>query len=310
LLADSPVTADNGDIVLQICSDSIYVAEHVVRRVEHHLADVLRISWVVNGHQRHTSRSGRVNRAEGRALIGFLDGTANLDPAHDPDADRLVFVDPDPAVISQYPPQVPPVQPGQPNPYGGPQPPQFPADLRVPPMVEPSWTRRGSYMVVRASTIAMPAWDQTPLGQQERTIGRWKVSGNALDGADDVHVPISEPSFAADPEGATTPLAAHIRKANPRGPGDADRRIFRRGYPLIAATPDGAQRGLVFICFGRTITTQFEFVTRAWTTNPNFPRPGAGLDTLRAFEQVLFGGYFFVPPLEHHHQPWSWVIPE
>jgi deferrochelatase/peroxidase EfeB len=69
------------------------------------------------------------------------------------------------------------------------------------------------------------------------------------------------------------------------------------------------QLGLVFICFARTITTQFEFVTRAWTTNANFPQPGAGIDTLRAFEHVVAGGYFFVPPLQHSTQPWSWALP-
>ena len=106
-------------------------------------------------------------------------------------------------------------------------------------------------------------------------------------------------------------MASHVRKVNPRShPDDPKRRVFRRGYPLFQATVDGLKRGLVFICFGRTISTQFEFVTRAWTANPDFPTIGAGVDRLRAVEQVVCGGYYFVPPLEYKTQPWSWVVPD
>jgi deferrochelatase/peroxidase EfeB len=69
------------------------------------------------------------------------------------------------------------------------------------------------------------------------------------------------------------------------------------------------QRGLVFVCFGRTLSTQFEFMTRAWTTNPHFPQENAGIDLLRPFETVLCGGYYFVPPLTHYNRPWTWFVP-
>jgi deferrochelatase/peroxidase EfeB len=297
----------NGDVFVQVCTDSMYIAEHVQRRVEEELGAVLAVTWVVAGAQRHNSRSGRVNREEGRALIGFKDGTSNLDPRHDPADATLVFVDPDPAVIAAYPPRVPAIGPS--NPYGGLQPPSFPPDLHDPPAREPDWCCGGSYAVVRASTIDTTTWDDRALGDQERIVGRWKVSGSALDKLDDPSVPPADPDFTADPSGATTPVTAHIRKANPRGPDDAARRLFRRGYPLILANVDRTLRGLVFVAFARTITTQFEFATRAWTANPDFPSPGAGLDALRAFEAVLCGGYFFVPPLQRANQPWSWVIP-
>jgi deferrochelatase/peroxidase EfeB len=300
----SVLKSDNGDLLLQICSDSIYINEHVLRRVEHELADALRVSWTQQGTQRHTSRAGRVNRREGRALIGFLDGTSNLDPEHSADDAKLVFVDP--AAVAEYP-QIPQAGSSQ---YGQPQPPTFPSDLRPPPTREPDWTKDGTYAVVRASVIDTAAWDERPLGEQEHTIGRWKVSGSALDHPDDPSQPPADPDFAADPSGSATPLTAHIRKANPRGPDDTSRRIFRRGYPLVLPTTDGTKRGLVFTCFGRTITTQFEFITRGWTTNPNFPTPNAGVDAFRQFEAVvLSGGYFFVPPLSNAEHPWSWVVP-
>jgi deferrochelatase/peroxidase EfeB len=302
-----PDVSDNGDLLVQICSDSVYVSEHVLRRIQHELSTELQIVWCLAGHQRHTSRSGRVNRDEGRALVGFLDGTSNLDPVHDPNDRKLVFVDP--TAVGSYPPQLPASDPGQPSPYGGPQPPQFPPDLHAPPTREPDWTAGGTYMVVRGSRVDTNTWDNSGLGVQERTIGRWKYSGNALDQPDDDATPIADPNFAADPAGQTTPLTAHIRKANPRGPGDGYRRIFRRGYPMVTATVDGMQLGLVFVCFGRTITTQFEFITRAWTANENFPAPGSGVDAFRQFEHVIAGGYFFVPPLERAREPWSWILP-
>lgn len=298
------IKSDNGDVLLQICSDSIYINEHVLRRIEHELGAEFRVVWTQQGSQRHTTRAGRVSRSEGRALIGFLDGTSNLDPRNSTEDATLVFVDP--GAVSTYPPRTPPPGPSQ---YGQPDPPTFP-DLRQPPTREPDWTTNGSYAVVRASVVGTSTWDGHPLGEQEHTVGRWKVSGSALDHPDDPTQPPAEPDFAADPSGTVTPLTAHIRKANPRGPDDASRRIFRRGYPLVLPTVDGMTRGLVFVCFGRTITTQFEFITRGWTTNPNFPTPNAGVDAFRQFETaVLSGGYFFVPPLSNASQPWSWVIP-
>lgn len=299
------VKPNNGDVLLQICSDSVYVNEHVLRRVEHELASQFQVIWTQQGSQRHTSRAGRVSRQEGRALTGFLDGTSNLDPQHSADDAKLVFVDP--AAVAAYPPQSPPPGPSQ---YGQPEPPTFPSDLRQPPTREPDWTKNGSYAVIRASVVDTTTWDGCPLGEQEHVVGRWKISGSALDHPDDPSELPEEPNFASDPDGNATPLNAHIRKANPRGPDDASRRILRRGYPLVLSTVEGTKRGLVFVCFGRTITTQFEFITRGWTTNPNFPRPGAGVDAFRQFEAaVLSGGYFFVPPLTNAAQPWSWVIP-
>lgn len=302
-LGDAPDELGQADLVVMACGDSPYVLEHVLRRLEHTLAEDLRLLWSAAGMQRHNSRSGRTSVGEGRALIGFLDGTSNLDPRNSPAERLLVFVDPD--QVSSYPPLPQAPQPGQ---YG-PQPPVFPTDLRPPPRAEPPWTREGSYLVIRSSVIDIDRWDTASLGEQEHTVGRFKLSGSGLQAADDPLQPPVEPVFA-DADGSVTPLTAHIRKANPRGPGDDQRRIFRRGYPLLAAQTSGISRGLVFVCFGRTISSQFEFITRAWTTNPNFPQPGAGVDELRGFERVLSGGYFFVPPLVDAARPWSWLVPD
>ncbi len=303
-LGDNPELADDGDLLLQICSDNIYINEHVARRVEEDLGGRLRVAWTQAGVQRFTSRAGRVSRREGRALIGFHDGTSNLHPRHEEADAGLVFVDP--KRVGEYPPHPAPQAGGYPG-----QGPNFPADLRPVPISEPEWTKGGTYMAVRVSVNNVTAWDDLPLGEQEQAIGRFKWSGASLDLADDPAHLDNPPAFAANQGDTRVALAAHTRKANPRREAaDQARRIFRRGYALIQPGPGELRRGLVFICFGRTLATQFEFIVRAWMNNPDFPMPGTGVDRLQAFDrQVLCGGYYFVPPLARKAQPWSWVIP-
>src|SRR2546423_1191419 len=84
-LGISPATASPGDVLVQICTDNPYIAEHVLRRIERTLDRRLQTVWCIAGDQRSTTRAGRVSAGEARPLYGFLDGTANLAPA--PNAD-------------------------------------------------------------------------------------------------------------------------------------------------------------------------------------------------------------------------------
>jgi Dyp-type peroxidase family len=310
-----PAAPTDGDLVLQICADDLYICEHVLRRVQHDLASQLTVGAAFIGSQRYSSRAGRTSRREGRALIGFLDGTSNLDPRNDEDDAALVFVDP--AAVPGYPPN-PPTEPTQEkNPYGTVESapgPHFPPDLSPPPTAEPAWTEHGTYMTVRVSSFPAGAWDARPFGEQQQTIGRYKRSGVALDlDADDPSLLEAPPHFAEVPTDKTVAVTAHIRKANPRGQGTTDeqRRIFRRGYPLIAGGEGDLQRGLIFISFARSISTQFEFIVRGWIRNSDFPEPGSGVDDLfgRLAETILGGGYYFVPPLTRKTEPWTWALP-
>lgn len=90
-----------------------------------------------------------------------------------------------------------------------------------------------------------------------------------------------------DRDGARCPIAAHIRRANPRdakGTSQKDsitmvrrRRIIRRGRlygaqakdarPLV---DDGARRGLYFVALNANLGRQFEFVQQTWLNNPKF----------------------------------------
>jgi Dyp-type peroxidase family len=87
-----------------------------------------------------------------------------------------------------------------------------------------------------------------------------------------------QPALAADPDGLVCPLAAHIRKMNPRDdegrfeqpatPADTRaRRILRRGIPFgapVTASADATERGLLFLAYQTSIVDQFEFLQRRW----------------------------------------------
>jgi hypothetical protein len=72
------------------------------------------------------------------------------------------------------------------------------------------------------------------------------------------------------------------------------------------------RRGLAFISFARTTSTQFEFILRAWLRNPHFPTENAGTDRLLFNllpETIPCGGYYFVPPVRDRNRPWTWSLP-
>ena len=164
-------------------------------------------------------------------------------------------------------------------------------------------------MVVRASMQAIAAWDDATLKTQEDAVGRFKYSGAFLDRGDDTSLTNESPLFQQDQSNETVPVDSHVRKVNPRREEDRPREIFRRGYALISAGAGGLTRGLLFVSFSRSISTQFEFIVRAWMRNTNFPRPGAGLDRILAFDQAVCGGYYFVPAVSDRNKPWTWVLP-
>jgi Dyp-type peroxidase family len=128
---------------------------------------------------------------------------------------------------------------------------------------------------------------------------------------------------APDPTGKRCPLNAHIRKAWPRDsqlegettPRTALRvhRIIRRGTPYGPVSPstfaapvdDGVDRGLIFMAYQTSISGQFEFITRAWLNEAEFPNSGTGIDPVFGCGEAssppwitpFGGGYFFSPSL-------------
>ncbi len=98
--------------------------------------------------------------------------------------------------------------------------------------------------------------------------------------------------FESGPKGLICPLGSHIRLVNPRD-GLRDtivstniHRVLRRGASYGPVLPDdvldddGAERGVVFIFIGASLTRQFEFVQQIWINNGDFVGLGVERDPL------------------------------
>lgn len=116
----------------------IFALRQLMRRTRSHL--VLR--WIVDGYARGIGAGKVSEAATPRNLLGFKDGTANLDVDDDALMDRHVWVGRDDG--------------------------------------EPEWAVGGSYQAIRIIRMFVEFWDRTQLVEQEALIGRSKVSGAPL----------------------------------------------------------------------------------------------------------------------------------
>ncbi|MFC4070411.1 Dyp-type peroxidase [Actinoplanes subglobosus] len=179
------------------------------------------------------------------------------------------------------------------------------------PRTDPALARNGSLLVYRklaqdvaafrgdtaAMAAALPvdagtlrAWlvgrrpDGSPLVRDETDPSPAEINHF---GYDNDAPPIGEVRGArADADGGRCPLAAHIRKVNPRDQ-ETDQgsqentltmMILRRGItygPLYDEDP-AADRGLLFLCYQTDIDRQFETLARRWA-NKSDERPSPGV---------------------------------
>ena len=198
--------------------------------------------------------------------------------------------------------------------------------------------RNGSYLVVRTLAVDVAAfWDhvdrwaeRTGLPAEQvaaKMVGRWPDGTSLTVSAD--HPLGDEPvdnDFRyhrdGDASGLRCPIAAHVRRANPRDsldprPGSAasvrvnDRhRLIRRGRqygppPVSRDTasgtePDG-ERGLHFLCLNADLGRQFEFVQHTWLDNPAFAGLQDSPDPLAGHHPPGGRGVFPIPadPVRH-----------
>ena len=131
----------HGDLLIQICSNTAETNIHALRDVIKQTPDLLSLRWTMDGFlPPHTVK--KLGHDTVRNLLGFKDGTANLDARDDLLMDRIVWVDGREA--------------------------------------EPAWAVGGTYQVVRKIRMLVERWDRTPLGEQETIIGRSKMDGAPL----------------------------------------------------------------------------------------------------------------------------------
>ncbi len=140
----------HGDIVLQFCSNTAETNIHALRDIVRHTPDLLGLRWKIDGFlPPHTIK--KLGKETVRNLLGFKDGTANLDASDATLMNDIVWA--------------------QPN-----------AD-------EPSWTSGGTYQVVRVIRMFVERWDRDALIDQEQIIGREKASGAPLTYANEHDAP-------------------------------------------------------------------------------------------------------------------------
>ncbi|WP_336947284.1 Dyp-type peroxidase [Asaia sp. HN010] len=121
-----------------------------------------------------------------RNLMGFKDGTINPDTKNPVAANRYIW-----AAQSDLP-----------------------------------WMQGGSYLVSRIIRIALEHWDRTPVGFQEETMGREKLSGAPIGGHDEFEpLTLSQKDRDGNP---VTVQNSHARLAAPEENGGAQ--ILRRAY--------------------------------------------------------------------------------
>ena len=128
-----------GDICIQACSNDPQVAFHAIRNLTRDGRGGVSLRWLQKGFLSPTDGGAGTPRN----LMGFKDGTANLDPTNADRMDRNVWAAPGAGV---------------------------------------GWMAGGSYLVARKIRIRIEQWDRTALGEQETFVGRVKDSGAPIGG--------------------------------------------------------------------------------------------------------------------------------
>jgi deferrochelatase/peroxidase EfeB len=133
----------HGDLLITISADRPDACLHALRQLMRATRAGLVMHWLLDGYNRpddvHVA-----GRTENRNLLGFKDGTSNLDVTDDAVMQRFVWITPEQG--------------------------------------EPAWAVHGTYQAVRVVRTFVEHWDRTSLAEQERIIGRRKPSGAPLDG--------------------------------------------------------------------------------------------------------------------------------
>jgi deferrochelatase/peroxidase EfeB len=140
----------HGDVILQFCSNTAETNIHALRDIVRHTPDLLSLRWKIDGFlPPHTIK--KLGKETVRNLLGFKDGTANLDAGDETLMNDIVWARPN-------------------------------AD-------EPGWTSGGTYQVVRVIRMFVERWDRDALIDQEQIIGREKASGAPLTYANEHDAP-------------------------------------------------------------------------------------------------------------------------
>jgi deferrochelatase/peroxidase EfeB len=127
----------HGDLLITIEAGHTDTIQFALRQLMRCTRGDLVLKWMVDGYGRGAGQASSATTP--RNLLGFKDGTANLDSADGGLMDKHVWVGASDG--------------------------------------EPDWAIGGSYQVVRIIRMFVEFWDRTQLAEQESIIGRNKVNG-------------------------------------------------------------------------------------------------------------------------------------
>jgi deferrochelatase/peroxidase EfeB len=238
----------HGDVLLSVCAGQRDTVTHTVRELMRSVVGHLTPRWRIDGFQ--SAKRGPTPANHPRNLFAFRDGTANPDVNDASLMDKLIWV-----------PPAPPSARGS---------------------GEPAWAGGGTYQVVRTIRMHVEFWDRVGMFEQQKMIGRYRVSGAPLGGTNE----FQDPHYDLDPQGKRIPLIAHIRLANPRTPQTAEQRILRRGYNFDRGLDEAGDldQGLVFVAFNQDVQRQFATIQRRLEE-----------EEMSDYITPVGGGYFFAP---------------
>jgi deferrochelatase/peroxidase EfeB len=206
----------HGDLLLALSADQPDVLLHALRQLMRRTRDNLVLHWMLDGYNRPDAQPVP-GRTGNRNLLGFKDGTANLDITDKALMDELIWVGADDG--------------------------------------EPAWAVGGSYQAVRIIRMFVEFWDRTPLNEQQKIIGRDKASGAPLGldrEADDPgyaddpagrRVPLDAHIRMANPRTADTAGSRILRRGF----------NFSRGFDNAGRL----DQGLAFVSYQKSLTRGF-----------------------------------------------------
>lgn len=141
----------HGDLLLNLDADHPDTLQFALRQLMRRRRRDLVLHWLIEGYTRGAG-ANRMGAGAPRNLLGFKDGTANLDSRDTETMDRHVWIHPEDN--------------------------------------QPAWAVDGTYQAVRVIRMFVEFWDRTPLAEQEAIMGRHKSSGAPLGMEKESDVPV------------------------------------------------------------------------------------------------------------------------
>ena len=219
----------HGDLLITLEAGHADTIQFALRQLMRCTRGDLVLKWMVDGYGRGAGQAAKTAAATTpRNLLGFKDGTANLDSAEGSLMDSHVWVGADDD--------------------------------------EPDWAVGGSYQVVRIIRMFVEFWDRTQLAEQEAIFGRTKASGAPLGltgefddpdyaaDPDGTRIKLDAHIRLANPRTPETDKNLILRR------GFSYTRGFDRGGRL--------DQGLAFVCYQRSLRDGFLAVQNRLTGEP------------------------------------------